>query len=451
MKDLRFLGRYIPEFRSIQALAKHDYYHTYTVDEHTLLAIRSLQDLWAGRYPSLSSLYDALRSLRRRWLLMLTVLLHDLGKVYRSGHEHRGVQIAKRVLQRLNIEHEEQERILFLIKNHLLMIALSQRRELTDQKIIADFARTIKDRENLTLLYLLTYADISAVSPSAWTQWKAILLQDLYVRTLTYFDKSEAAAEAEQVRVRAAVQRLRMTAKSIEEQQAVNTFLAVMPEKYLLYVPTQKVLDHVEIMKRLPEERLVIDHRHYPERGYTELTVCAYDAYGMLYRAAGTLAGKNLNIVRAQAYTASNGVMFDIIQVTDSEGRILTYDDAWESLKAELRVALAGAYLPPERGVYRSEKKAFGDVLHSVDFDNDTSDTFTIIDVTGRDRVGFLYHVTKALYELNLDIASAKIVTEGAKVMDSFYVSDLFRKKIYEGNRLEKIKEALLAAMEKRG
>ena len=156
----------------------------------------------------------------------------------------------------MNIEHEEQERILFLIKNHLLMSALSQRRELTDQKIIADFARTIKDRENLTLLYLLTYADISAVSPTAWTQWKAVLLQDLYVRTLTYFDKSEAAAEAEQVRVRASVQRLRMTAKSIEEQQAVNTFLAVMPEKYFLYMPVQKVLDHIELMKRLPEERL---------------------------------------------------------------------------------------------------------------------------------------------------------------------------------------------------
>jgi [protein-PII] uridylyltransferase len=145
MKDLRFLGRFIPEFRPIQALARHDYYHTYTVDEHILLAIRNLQDLWAGRFPSLTSLSEAFRSVRKRWVLILTVLLHDLGKAFRADHERRGTEIAEKVLTRFGITGEEQSRILFLIRNHLLMSSLSQRRELSDRKVIADFSRQVGD------------------------------------------------------------------------------------------------------------------------------------------------------------------------------------------------------------------------------------------------------------------------------------------------------------------
>ena len=449
MKDLRFLGRYIPEFRTIQSLAKHDYYHTYTVDEHTLYAIRNLQDLWSGRYPARSSLSDALRSVRKPWVLMLAVLLHDLGKAYRSGHEHRGVTPAGNVLARLALDHDDRERIVFLIKNHLAMSTLSQRRELTDRNVIADFARHVGDRENLTMLYLLTYADIAAVSPSSWTQWKATLLQDLYVRTRSHFDESEASVEAEQVRVDSAADLLTSAAKGLFTREEVDAFLSVMPTTYVLSIPTSRALHHLTMKKRLPDEQLVIQHRHYPEKGYTELTVCAYDAYGMLYRTAGTLAAKSLNILRAQAYTAKNGVMFDIFQITDPEGNISPYDDVWESVKSELRTALMNGYRPPEAGLYSPRKPLPGPVFCSVEFDNETSDSFTIIDVEAADRVGILSTITRTLYELNLDIASAKIVTEGARALDSFYVCDLLKQKIYDQERIAKIRSVLLSVLER--
>ena len=140
MKDLRFLGRYLPEFRAIQALARHDYYHKYTVDEHILLAIRNLQNLWSGNFPALTTLSEAFKGLKKRWVLILAVLLHDLGKAYRSDHELRGAEIAETILARMGVEGEDRERILFLIRNHLIMSNLSQRRELTDRKVIADFA-----------------------------------------------------------------------------------------------------------------------------------------------------------------------------------------------------------------------------------------------------------------------------------------------------------------------
>ena len=444
MKDLRFLGKYLPEFRAIQALARHDYYHKYTVDEHTLLAIRNLQNLWSGNYPALKSLSDAFKGLKKKWVLTLAVLLHDLGKSYRSDHEQRGAEIAETILSRIGVGNEDRERILFLIRNHLIMSSLSQRRELTDHKVIADFARVVADDENLSLLYLLTYADISAVNPTAWTQWKAVLLQDLYVRTGRYLERGAPAGEEDQARLVTASSRIRAAASDLFTPREIDAFLAAMPDLYLLYTPVSRVLDHMGMMQRLPEENLIIQYRHYPEKGFTELTVCAYDAYGMFYRTAGTIASKNLNILRAQVYTTKSGVMIDTFQVTDPEGTICTYDDAWESVCRELKAALTYKSRPPEPGVYLPVTVAPAMVTPIVEFDNESSNAFTIIDVTARDGVGLLYRVTRALYDLNLDIASAKIVTEGARVMDSFYVTDLLRKKVTDDVRLGKIKAELL-------
>ena len=448
MKDLRFLGRYLPEFRSIQALARHDYYHLYTVDEHILLAIRNLQGLWSGQFPALATLRDAFMGLQKRWLLILAALLHDLGKAYRSDHEVRGVDVAEKILDRLGVSGEDRERIVFLIRNHLIMSSLSQRRELNDRKVIAHFSRLVRDRENLAMLYLLTYADISAVNTTSWTQWKAALLQDLYLKTLNYFDTSSHAVEEERARLIAASVRIRRAAEGLFSQQEIDAFLVTMPDQYILYTSPHKVIDHMGMMKRLPDEQLVIQYRHYIEKGYTELAVCAYDAYGMFYRTAGTIASKNLNVLRAQVFTSKNGVMLDTFQVTGPDGSIYAYDDAWESLRDDLQNALMSGSRPPEPGLYLSMGPAGGTITPSVEFDNETSDSFTIIDITARDMVGFLYRVTKALYNLNLDIGSAKITTEGVRVMDSFYVTDLLRRKIDDVARLDKIRETLMKVIE---
>ena len=448
MKDLRFLGRYLPEFRAIQALARHDYYHLYTVDEHILLAVRKIQDLWNASHPGLVTLSDALKELDKKWVLVLAVLLHDLGKAYRHNHELKGTEIAQTILERLGVKGVARERILFLIKNHLVMASLSQRRELSDRKVIADFSNLVGDRENLSMLYLLTYADISSVNPHAWTQWKAVLLQDLYVKTLNYLGKKAISGDEDMARLASMISRIKDAAQGRYSAETIGYFLSVMSDQYILSTSLNKILDHVGMLLRLPQEQLVIQHRHYPEKGYTELTVCAYDAYGMFYRTAGTIASKNLNILRAQVYTSKSGVMIDTFQITDASGKLYEYEDAWKSVLQDLRNALMNKARPPETSQYASVPKLTTTITPDVAFDNDTSDAFTIIDITARDRVGFLYQVTKALYDLNLDIASAKIVTEGSRVLDSFYVTDLLRRKIVEPDRLGKIKETLLTVLE---
>lgn len=447
MKELRFLGRYLPEFRAIQALARHDYYHLYTVDEHILLAIRNLQNLWTGNYPGLVTLSDAMKTLKKRWILFLSVLLHDLGKAFRHDHERAGAVLAETILTRLSIEGEDRQRVLFLVKNHLVMSSLSQRRELTDRKVMADFTRLVQDRENLSLLYLLTYADISAVNPTAWTQWKAVLLQELYIRTLDCIEKSTLAGEEDKARLAAQIARIRTAAADRFTHQEIDDFISVMSDQYILYTSPRRVIYHLEMMKRLRDEQLVIDHRHYPERGYTELVVCAYDAYGMFYRTAGVIASKNLNILRAQVYTSKSGVMLDTFQITDADGKLCDYEPAWESVLGELRMALKNKSRPAEPSLYGRRLKPATTITLVVEFDNETSESFTIIDISARDRVGLLYSVTKALYDLNLDIGSAKIVTEGSRVMDSFYVTDYLHGKITEERRLGKIKETLMAVL----
>jgi len=448
MKDLRFLGRYLPEFRAIQSLARRDYYHTYTVDEHILMAIRSLEDVWQGRYPGLSSLYDAFKKLEHRWVLILAVLLHDLGKAYLSDHELWGRQIAEGILGRLGIDESSCKRILFLIENHLLMATISQRRELSDQKVITDFARSVHDVENLNMLYLLTYADLSAVSPTAWSPWKATLLQDLYLRTLRAFEQSgDVDQELAQV-ASARIESLHDAARGSFQRDEIDSFIDSMPAHYLNATSVQKMLFHLEMYRQLLKENLVIRHRHRPEKGYTELTVCAYDAYGMFFRTAGTIAAKNLNILRAQVYTGRNGVMIDTFQITDADGKLIIYDDIWKTITADLRDVLSGQRKPPELRSSQFDRPIVASVSASVEFDNTVSDTLTVIDIIARDRVGLLYRMTKCLYDLNLDITSAKIVTEGIKVMDSFYVSDLFRMKITDLERIEKIKISLMNVLE---
>jgi len=448
MKDTKYLGKYLPEFRAIQALARRDYYHTYTVDEHILMAIRGLEDVWQGRYPGLSTLYDAFKKIKRRWVLILAVLLHDLGKACLSEHEHRGREIAERILDRLGIADDDRRRILFLIENHLLMTVLSQRRELSDQKVIAGFARIVHDVENLNMLYLLTYADLSAVSPAAWTQWKATLLQDLFLRTLRTFDGS-GSIQVDALQLAAdRFHDLESAAHGTFEPQEIRAFLDAMPVHYLETASVQKQLYHLDMFRKLSKENLVIRHRHRHDKGYTELTVCAYDAYGMFFRTAGTIAAQNLNVLRAQVYTGRNGVMIDTFHITDAEGKLILYDEVWDTITADLRAVLSGERRPPEPRTSQFDRAMTATIPTSIEFDNSLSDSLTIIDIVARDSVGLLYRITKCLYDLNLDIASAKIVTEGVRVMDSFYVSDLFRMKITDAERLIKIKDSLKKVLE---
>ncbi len=246
MKDLRLLGRYLPEFRSIQALARHDYYHLYTVDEHILLAIRNLQALWSGSFPSLTTFSDAFKGLKSAGSLSSPFCSMTWARPSAMNMRTGAWNWRRRSSPGSAVIGDDRERVLFLIENHLVMALLSQRRELTDRKVIADFSRLVRDRENLAMLYLLTYADISAVNPTAWTQWKAALLQDLYVRTLNHLDRSAQTVEEERARLIAASDRIKKgCCGTVSPRRRSMPSSSAMPEQYLLTASTRRVLDHM--------------------------------------------------------------------------------------------------------------------------------------------------------------------------------------------------------------
>jgi [protein-PII] uridylyltransferase len=167
----------------------------------------------------------------------------------------------------------------------------------------------------------------------------------------------------------------------------------------------------------------------------------------MFFRTAGTIAAQNLSILRAQVYTARNGIMIDTFQITGPDGSIMTYDEVWSTVETELADVLTARKQAVKVQTSPYERKVPGDISASVSFDNDTSDTLTVIDITARDRIGLLYHIAKTLYNQNINITSAKIVTEGIRAMDSFYVSDLLGAKITDADRLNRIREALVKAL----
>ncbi len=448
MKETRFLGTYLPEFRAIQALGRRDYFHVYTVDEHILHAVGNLERLWQGRHPAPSMLNEAAAAVRRRWILVLAVLLHDLGKVFRSDHEARGRAVAEGVLDRMGVQGADRERVLLLVEQHLTMSTLSQRRELTDHNVVGGFARMVRDRENLAMLYVLTYADMASVSATTWTPWRASLLEDLYLRTLRYFEHGRVTDEEMRQRAAAGIAKLKKAAAGRFGEEKVDAFVKAMPPHYLQSASTERMLRHLAMTERLLAEGLIIDHRQRRDRGYTEVTVCAYDAYGMFYRTAGAISAQNLNILRAQVYTGKNGIMIDTFQVSAADGGMVPYEEVWQALTTDLRMVLSGSRRPSEAPMYVRAREGSPAVPTEVEFDNETSETLTIIDITARDRVGLLYLITRTLYELNLDIASAKIATEGTRALDTFYVSDLLRNKITDPVRQERIRNALITALD---
>jgi [protein-PII] uridylyltransferase len=453
LHEVGVLGQYLPEFGALTTLVQHNPYHKYTVDEHTLKAIRQVEDLRATTHPQKAFMGKVLREVRRPDLLFLAVLLHDIGKALGKDRLHQGVEMVPVVASRLGLGPEETQMLVFLVEHHILMPQLAFRRELNDPKLLRDFAAVVRDTERLRMLYLLSYADVSAVGPEVWTDWKGALLQDLYLRSLRYLEVGEAPyLEEEKEAVEEIRHRVLADLPPELDRAAAIRFLGEMPPKYFLVTALQRMRDHLSLVRRLDRERLLITHRHDAARGFTELTVCAYDAFGFFYRTCGAIAAKNMSILGAEIFTSAGGVVLDTYRVTDPKGKLLPDEDIWQSIEGSLREVLTGrkrveALLSRRTPLDPQWRKQYAYIEDRVVFDNTGSDAHTIIEVFTSDRVGLLYRIAKTLYELGVNIDSAKITTEQHRVVDVFYVTDLLRHKITAEPKLRRIHDGLLAAV----
>ncbi len=450
------LESYIPEFAPLTCLVQFDLYHRYTVEEHTFHCIEALESLADTTDAALRTLADLYERLPSKALLTLALILHDLGKDVgpsQASHVYRSGELSTPVCERLGLSEEEHQLIQVLVVNHLVMNHLAQRRDITDIKVISDFADVVGTVPHLEQLYLLTFADTSGVGPGVWTAWKGALLAELYQGTRAYLVRQvdDTAPSDRELRKRQQPE-IVAAMKGHETAAYVDTFLDGMPARYLRMTSPEQIADHVRLTQPQLAEPLVLYTEADPETSATLVTICGGERRGFFSMIAGTLSRHNLNILGAQIYTSKTGLAIDTLQVETLDHHAVTDPRMWEQLGAELKAAVAGELSldavsnARHHLAHTRQFRTFVEPPH-VTLDNTSSDSHTIIEVKAQDSLGLLYNLTRVLYEEGLDIALAKISTEANRAIDVFYVTHGESQKLLDEDRQAMVKKSLLAAL----
>lgn len=450
------LNAYIPEFAALTCLPQYDLYHRYTVDEHTLLAIEMLEKLGETRDPLLQPLAQLYRQTKDQALLKFAILLHDLGKDFgpsRASHVHRSGELAEVVCERLGLNEAQQHLVQILVVHHLAMNRLAQRRDLTDEKVSAELASMVETPQNLEQLYLLTFADTSAVGPGIWTAWKASLLAELYRRTLDYLIQQRPVIAPSDEELR---QRLRPAIlESIGSQATlpeVEHFLASIPARYCMATSPKQIASHILLTKQLRQQAIAMTVEHHPSACFSSVTLCLSERRGVFSLIAGALSRNHLNILGAQIFSSYDGFVLDTLQVETLEQTPVKDQKIWQQVENDLQNALNNedyfeGNIKGNRSPLQERKLRVFAKPPRIVMNNTGSDTHTIIEIQVQDRLGLLYQLTHILYKQGLDIALAKISTEGSRAIDVFYVTNMTGQKIVDTTILEGIRQTLFDAL----
>ncbi|MDO5606147.1 MAG: [protein-PII] uridylyltransferase [Paracoccus sp. (in: a-proteobacteria)] len=450
MNELGVLGAFIPEFEPIVAMMQFNVYHHYTVDEHTIQCIAALAQIEQGQeiedLPIASKIM--LGDINRR-VLYLAVLLHDIGKGRPEDHAIIGAQIARRVTTRLGFSPDEVETVEWLVRNHLLMSDVAQKRDISDTRTIRDFAKAVKSRRRLDLLLVLTVCDIRGVGPGTWNNWKAVLLRQLYQQTATVLESGMEALNRDQRRDEAKRSLRHLLVAQGWEARSIRAETARHYANYWQGLPTETQAVFARLLKDLPDNEIRIDLHPDPDRDATRAAFVLADHPGIFSRLAGALALVGANVVDARTYTSKDGFATAVFWVQDAEGH--PYDiERLPKLRRMIDRTLKGEVVArdalADRDQMKKRDRAFKFPTH-VTFDNEGSDIYTIIEVDARDRPGLLYDLTRTLAANHIQIASAVIATYGAQVVDTFYVKDAFGLKIHQPARREALEKKLRQAI----
>src|SRR5271170_5639160 len=450
MNEAGVLGAFVHAFGRIVAMMQFNMYHHYTVDEHLLRCVGVLNEIERGGKPEFSLASELVGTIqpRHRIVLCVTLFLHDIAKGRIEDHSLAGARIARRLCPRLGLSAAETELVAWLVEVHLVMSTVAQSRDLSDRRTIENFAAVVQSLDRLKLLTILTTADIKAVGRGVWNGWKSQLIRTLYYETEPVLTGGFSEVNRAE-RVAAAKAEFR---DNIRDWPAdvVDAYVARHYPAYWLKVDLPHKLAHARFVRASEEagKRLATRIGFDATRGVTELTVYAPDHPWLLSIIAGACAVAGANIVDAQIYTTTNGIALDTIAV--SREFELDEDEArraariGEAIEKAVQGLIKLPEVLPKRAPPKGRLKAFA-IEPEVTINNQWSQRYTVVEVTGLDRPGLLYELTTTLSKLNLNIASAHVATFGERVVDVFYVTDLLGAQIATPTRQSAIKRALLA------
>ena len=449
MNETGVLGRFIRAFGKIVSMMQFNMYHHYTVDEHLLRCVGILQDIERGGIDEFAVASDLMRKIRpeHRAVIYITTLLHDIAKGRPEDHSIAGAKIARRLCPRFGFNAADTELIAWLIQEHLTMSTVAQSRDLSDHKTIENFAAVVQSVEQMKLLTILTTADIRGVGPGVWNGWKAQLIRTLYYETEPVLTGGFSEVNRAQ-RIHVAQQEFRAAFTEWPASE-LDAYIARQYPAYWLKVELPRKIRHARFIKASAagNHKLAVNVGFDEGRGVTELTILAPDHPWLLSIIAGACASTGANIVDAQIYTTTDGLALDTVAISreyerdEDEGRRATRigDMIEEALEGKLRLPEIVA----KRSASKARLKPFS-VEPEVIINNQWSDRFTVIEVSGLDRTGLLYQLTTAISKLNLNIASAHVATFGERARDVFYVTDLLGAQITAPTRQAAIKRALI-------
>ena len=448
MNELGVLSAFIPEFEPIVAMMQFNMYHSYTVDEHTIQCIANLARI--ERHELEEELPVASSILKRgvnRKVLYIALLLHDIGKGRSEDHSILGAKVVRKVAPRLGLKQEDVDTIEWLVRYHLLMSDMAQKRDIADPRTVRDFAKAVQTVKRLDLLCVLTVCDIRGVGPDTWNNWKAVLIRALYRQTkraletgLEDLNRANRGAEAKKA--------LR-DALSDWPRKALQTETARHYEPYWQGLHVTAHVAIAQLMRDIGDDDIRIDLHPDEDRDATRACFAMPDHPGIFARLAGALALVGANVVDARSYTTKDGFVTDAFWIQDAEG------NAFEAsrlprLRQMIEKTLRGEVVAREalksRDKVKKREKAFKVPTH-ITFDNDGSEIYTIIEVDTRDRPGLLYDLARSLATSNVYIANAVIATYGEQVVDTFYVKDMFGLKYHSESKQRTLEKRLRQAI----
>jgi [protein-PII] uridylyltransferase len=465
MHEVDFLGKYIPEFGKLTCLVQHEFYHQYAADEHTLMCLEQLDRVWEVKAAPYEAYAPLLQELEHPYLLYLALLLHDVGKKDGHGnHAEVGSKLASRVARRLKLPDTDTEVLVQLVEKHLLMALISQRRDLDDSEEIHHFAAQVRNVETLKLLTLLTFVDSLATSDKLWNGFKEALLWSLHRRASQLLSGSTEFKRAEAKEREELMNTVREELSGECTPEEVAAHFHALPDRYFHAHTARDIVEDMELAHRFLERQMeegaeglapAIRWRHQRDRGCTEVRVCTWDRAGLFGGIAGALSAVGLNILTAQIFTRSDGIVLDVFSVTDGKSGSLAEAEQMEKfdrlltrfLKGE-EVDLGGLIAKQKQARTLYEAYTGERIATQLTLNNEASTNRSLIEVESEDRIGLLHTLSQQFAELGINISAARICTEKGGAIDTFYVTGPDGNKIDATEFWAKIEEKVRQALD---